>query len=216
LTPASSSSSSSTSTTESDADIDGRTISVDSNGNPVGDQTLPFSVLPAAIQNGLNNNKPSGATALASDSTQDVQVLTANGVTFYSTTFIASGTSTTVTVNSSGAATSLPSVTTAQFSTIPTAAQTELKTLATAEGIATAIADAQGVTVYNEGNGTTIYSVTLSGTSSTSGKAITITISSDQNGNPTVPPRNGRGGGCGGGGAFGDFGGGFGRRGNGD
>lgn len=186
-----SSSSSSTTSTEED----GTSISVDSNGNPVGHESIPFSTLPSAIQNGLNNNKPSGATALGSSSTQTVDVLTANGVTFYSTSFTTNGTTTTVTVNASGTATSLPATTNAQFSTIPSAAQTELQTLATANGVAGTISSTQSVTVYNEGNGTTIYSVTLSGTNSSS-QTINVTVSSDQNGNPTVPPRNHRG--CGG------------------
>ena len=184
----------------------GDVVSVDANGNPVGNQSLPFSALPTAIQNGLNGNRPSGATALDASSTQTVRVRTANGVTTYSTTFTTSGTSTTVTVNSSGQLATLPSHTTAQFSTIPQAAQTELQTLATANGVTTTIAPTQSVNVYDEANGTTIYSVTLpANKTGSSGQTYTvnITISVDQAGNPTTPP-GGDGEGDGGFGGFGD------------
>ncbi|MDB5358448.1 MAG: hypothetical protein JWN24_4901 [Phycisphaerales bacterium] len=186
---------------------DATQVSVDSNGNPVGRQTLPFSVIPTAIQNGFNNNLPTGATALAATSTQNVDVQTVNGLTFYSTTFIASGTTTTVTVNSAGALTSLPSTTDTTFSTLPAAAQTELQTLANADGFSGTIGSGQAVTAYNEGNGTTVYSVTLSATNSSS-QTVTITVSADQAGNPTVPPREGHGHGCGGEGSGGFAGGG--------
>ena len=174
----------------------GDVVSVDASGNPVGNQSLPFSALPTAIQNGLNTNRPSGATALDASSTQTVRVRTANGVTTYSTTFTTSGTSTTVTVNASGQLATLPSHTTAQFSTIPQAAQTELQTLATANGVATTIAATQSVNVYDEANGTTIYSVTLPASKTgSSGQTYTvnITISVDQAGNPTTPPQDGGG-----------------------
>src|SRR5207244_9781123 len=39
------------------------TIAVDANGNPVGNQRLPLSTLPTAVQNGLTSNAPSAATA---------------------------------------------------------------------------------------------------------------------------------------------------------
>jgi hypothetical protein len=182
----------------SSTESEGAHVSVDSNGNPVGDQRLPFSVLPAAIQTGINANLPTGATALAATSTQNVDVLTVNGVTFYSTTFTSSGTTTTVTVNSAGALTSLPASTDTTFSAIPTAAQTELQTLATAGGFSGTIGSSQAVTAYAEGNGTTIYSVTLSATNGSS-QTVNITVSSDQAGNPTVPPRGGEGHGFGGG-----------------
>jgi len=176
-------------------DDDQTTVSVDANGNPVGNQYIPFSTLPAAIQDGINANLPSGATALSASSTQRVHVLTANGVTSYSTTFTVSGTTTTVTVNSSGVLASLPSTTTVDFSTLPKAAQTALQTLATANGVSGTISSTQSVIAYNEGNGTTIYTVSLSTTDSSS-RTFTLTISVDENGNPTVPP--GRGGeGCG-------------------
>ena len=184
----------------------GATISVDANGNPVGNKNIPFSAIPSAIQNGLNNNRPAGATALdPKTSTQTVNVRTANGITTYSTTFTSGGTSTTVTVNASGELAKLPSHSTAQFQNIPAAAQKELQTLATADGVSGTISATQTVNVYDEANGTTIYSVTLSASkTSGSGQAYTvnITISVDQNGNPTTTPNQGD--------EFGDHFGGFG------
>jgi hypothetical protein len=184
----------------------GVTVSVDANGNPVGNQNLPFSTLPTAIQNGLNSNRPSGATALASTSTQSVRIRTTNGVTTYSTTFTTSGTSTTVTVNSGGQLTKLPSRTTAQFQTIPSAAKTELQTLANANGVSGVISPTQTVNIYDEANGTTIYSVTLGASKTATGGqtyTVNLTISVDQTGNPTTPPQDG------GGEGFGDHFGGF-------
>lgn len=181
----------------------GVTVTVDANGNPVGNQNLPFAALPTAIQSGLNSNRPSGATALDSTSTQSVRVRTANGVSTYSTTFTTSGTSTTVTVNAAGQLAKLPSRTTAQFQTIPAAAKTELQTLANANGVTGVISPTQTVNVYDEANGTTIYSVTLgSSRTGSSGQSYTVnlTISVDQAGNPTIPPQ----------GDGGDFGGSFG------
>lgn len=172
----------------------GTTISVDSNGNPVGDENLPFSVIPTAVQNGLNNNRPSGAAALAATSTQTVNVDTANGMTTYSTTFTASGTQTTVTVNANGQPTKLPSKSTTRFQNIPLAAQKELQTLAAADGVSGTISATQTVNVFDEGNGTTVYSVSLSASKTTSGGqtlTFNVTISVDQNGNPTVPPTEG-------------------------
>ena len=180
------------------------TISVDSNGDPVGDQSIPFSVLPTAIQGFLNANVPSDATALAATSTQTVTVRTLNGVTSYSVTFTGTGTSTTVSVNSTGTLVTLPSTSSVDFDTLPTAAQTELQTLATADGVTTAIATTQTVSAYNEGNGTIVYTVTLAVTGTdSSGSSITfnVTISVDEDGNPTVLPNDAGGrsgsGGCG-------------------
>ena len=183
----------STTTTTDDHDFfenHGETISVDANGNPVGAQELPFSVMPTKIQNGINAHLPTGATALATTSTQSVRVLTIDGTTYYSTTFDTSGTQTTVTVDAAGNLATLPTSSTADFSTIPAAAQTELQTLATANGVTGAIAGTQTVNVFNEGNGTTIYSVSLSATNSSTSQTYMITISVDQAGNPTVPPQN--------------------------
>jgi hypothetical protein len=173
----------------------GATIAVDSNGNPVGNQTLPFDVLATAIQNGLNTNAPSGATALASTSTQNVKVQTLNGVTTYSTTFTVSGTTTTVTVNSAGTLTSLPSTTSTTFSALPTVAQTELQTLATADGYTGTISSSATISAYDEANGTTIYTITLpvtkTGSDGTSTYTINLTLSVDELGNPTVLPGGG-------------------------
>lgn len=208
-------STSSTTTTTDDHDLfedHGETITVDASGNPVGAQELPFNVMPTKIQNGINAHLPTGATALATTSTQSVRVLTIDGATYYSTTFTTSGTQTTVTVDAAGALATLPSSSTADFSTIPAAAQTELQTLATANGVTGTISGTQTVNVFNEGNGTTIYSVSLSATNSSTSQTYMITISVDQAGNPTVPPQNfGSGpGDCGGGFAGGGFAGNFG------
>ena len=178
------------------------TISVDSNGDPVGNQSIPFSVLPTAIQGFLNAHVPTGSTALATTSTQTVTVRTLNGVTSYSVTFTGTGTTTTISVNSTGTLVTLPSTSSVDFDTLPTAAQTELQTLATADGVTTTIASTQTVSAYNEGNGTTIYTVTLSGSGTdSSGNATTtsVTISVDENGNPTVLPNDAGGGGGSGG-----------------
>src|SRR5262249_30262080 len=80
------------------------------------------------------------------------------------------------------------------FGALSTAVQTELQTLATADGVAGTIASTQTVDAYDEANGTTIYSVTLQATKTgdTSGATYTfnLTISVDQNGNPTTLPRD--------------------------
>ncbi|HUB24656.1 MAG TPA: hypothetical protein VL992_04435 [Tepidisphaeraceae bacterium] len=180
------------------------TISVDGDGNPVGNQTLPFDVIPTAIQNALNSNAPSGATDIASTSTENVKVETADGVTTYSVNFDVSGTNTTVTVNSSGQLTSLPSYSTTEFSDIPTAAQTELQTLATDYGVTGTISATQKIEVYTESNGTVVYAAKLSasGTNSHGNSFMyAITIAVDEDGNPTTIPggTNGRGSGGGGG-----------------
>lgn len=184
------------------------TFSVNSNGDPVGNSTLPLSVFSTAIQTGLTSNAPLGATALTGTSLVSVQ--THNGVTTYSATYLSTGIRTTVTVDATGALTSLPSTTNVQFSTIPTAAQTELQTLATANGYTGTIAGTQNVKAYDEANGTVIYAVRLpvTGTSAKSGATYTymIAVASDQNGNPTVPPSD-HGGGCDDGGGFGGPGG---------
>jgi hypothetical protein len=187
----------SSTTTTSDTWYDrGEVISVDANGNPVGHELLPFSVMPTAVQNGINGHLPTGATALPTTSTQNVNVQTLNGLTYYSTTFTSSGTSTIVTVNAAGALATLPSQSTVDFSTLPTAAQTELQTLAAAAGFTGTITGTQTVTVFDEGNGTKVYSVTVSATDSTTNRTYNLTVSSDQLGNPTVPPN--QHGGCGG------------------
>ncbi len=72
-----------------------------------------------------------------------------------------------------------------------------------------AIADTAAVQVYDEANGTTIYSVNVSASKTGSGGGsytYNLTISVDENGNPTTVP----------GGRFGDSFGGFGGGGYGD
>ena len=69
--------------------------------------------------------------------------------------------------------------------------------MATAVGITETIADTESVKAYDEGNGTTIYTVTLTGTDAGTSRTFTVTLASDQAGNPTVPPHSGHGGGCG-------------------
>ena len=69
--------------------------------------------------------------------------------------------------------------------------------LATAGGVSGTIAGTQTVQVYDEANGTTIYSVTLSASKSgSSGQTYTynLTVSVDQAGNPTTPPQDQGGG----------------------
>jgi hypothetical protein len=183
---------------------DGILITVDSNGNPAGNEDLPFSVIPGVIQKGLNKNAPTGATALASNSAQTVNVHTVDGVTMYSVTYTVSGTPTVVTVDATGAPIDLPKPTTTDFSTIPSAAQTELQTLATADGVSGTINDTQSVDVFTEINGTVIYSVTLDPTSSDTTDSFpqTITITVDAAGNPTTIPNDQGPGGFGGVGGF--------------
>ncbi len=192
----------------------GVSISVDDTGSPVGNEQVPFSALSSTIQDALNANAPSGATAIDPTSTQKVSVKTLNGVTTYSVTFSSTGVKTTVTVNAAGALTDLPSTSSDVFSNIPVAAQTELQTLATADGVSTTIDTAQSVRVYDEANGTIIYSVTLAADNSSGNGTHWITLSVDEDGNPTIPPSDGSfggfGGGCGGG-IFGGSGFGFGR-----
>jgi hypothetical protein len=175
----------SASTTTTGKHSRGAVITVDSTGLPVGNQTLPFSTLPTAIQNGLSSHAPSG-TAIAA--TQKVRVATIDGVNTYSATFTSTGTRTTITVDSAGALVSLPTRSTTTFadSSIPAAAKTELQTLATDKGVSGTIADTQTVGVLTEVNGTTIYSVAL-----TDSNGHRVRISVDQAGNPTVPPNGG-------------------------
>jgi len=175
-------------------------ISVDDLGNPVGDQTLPFSVLPTAIQTGLNGLAPVGATPYAATSTQPVFVDSQNGGTTYSVVFTGVGTQTKVTFAIvDGNPVTPPGSTQTTFGAVQTmaaAAAAELQTLATADGITTPIASTQAVTQYNEGNGVTVlYTVRLAGTPVTTpwGGTYTpyTTITVDQAGNPTVLPRGG-------------------------
>lgn len=188
----------------------GTTVTVDANGNPVGNQNLPFSVLPSAIQAGLTSL--AGTTI---DSTAMVHVRTLNGITTYSTTIATgTGTSNTVTVNASGVAASLPSATQTTLGTLQSsdaAAATELQTLATADGYAGTLPASTVVSAYDEANGTTIYTISVpvsqTGSSGSSTCTINLTLSVDQDGNPTVLPTGGRDRGLGGGGCDGNGGG---------
>lgn len=182
------------STTSTSSRFGGRTVSIDANGNPVGNQNLPFDAIPAAIQTALNNNRPSGATALATTSPQNVSIRTNSGITTYSTRFTTTGTSTTVTVNAAGALASLPSHSTTTFSALSSVVQTAINALAADNGVTGTIAGTQTVQVYDEANGTTIYSINVNGSKTGfGGGAFTynLTISVDQNGNPTTLPNNG-------------------------
>jgi len=178
----------------------GATITVDGNGNPVGNQNLPFSVIPAAIQSALNANRPSGVAPLAGDSTQSVSVRTQDGLTTYTATFAGTGTRTSVTVNKAGVLTSRPNTTATTFGAIPAAAQAELQALAAANGFTGTITADQTVSAYAAGDGETLYTVRLS-VPQTNNRGISytknLTITVDGSGNPTVlPGEAGGGGGC--------------------
>jgi hypothetical protein len=186
----------------------GSVVTVDAAGNPSGDEVVPFSTLPTAIQDGLNNAAPAGATALTD--TSNVIVRVEDGVELYSAVFNGTGTRTTVTVDNTGTLTSLPSRKRITFADVPAAAQTELQSLATAKGAGT-IADTQTAYEYDEANGNVVYSVNVQATGTrNNGNTFTfmVTVSSDANGNPTVPPDDGGGfgGGFFGGGGRGLFG----------
>jgi hypothetical protein len=185
-------------------------ITVDANGNPVGNENVTFSVLPLGIQGAINGNLPSGAMALTSDSTQTVRVRTVDGVVLYSTDFTVNGTTSTVTVNAAGKVASLPTQTTTTFGALTSTVKTSLQTLATANGVSGTIADTQSIDVYTEANGTVLYSATLTATSSTdTSSTFDITITVDSDGDPTTLPRRDLFGGRRGRGfGFGGFGGG--------
>ena len=169
----------------------GVAVMVDASGNPVGNQSLPASAIPAGILAGLNSAAPTGATALTATSTQRVRIATVDGVTTYSTMFTTTGTRTTVTVNGAGTATSLPSSTTSTFGVAPAAVQAELQALATADGYSGTIPSTQATTVYSEPNGTTLYGVTLTVTTTTASGTATRTFVVDASGNPTTLPAAG-------------------------
>ena len=187
----SSSSSDSTDTEYMPADL-GINVIVDAAGNPVGNQRLPFSVLPSAIQTALNNNAPTGATALAGTSTQSVDIRNVDGVQTYTVPFTVSGTTTAVTVNLTGDLVSLPSTSTTTFADLSSIVQTELQTLATADGVTGTISSTQSVTVLTETNGTVLYSITVSVDGADHTYDITLTVDAD--GNPTTLPMDPGGG----------------------
>jgi hypothetical protein len=170
-------------------------ISVDSAGNPIGNQNLPFNVIPSTIQGGLNGLVPAGGTTYdPTTSTQPVYVRTQNGFTTYSVVFTVAGTPTKVTVDDTGAVALLPGFSQTTYSLLSGPAFNELQTLATADGVTTPIASSQAVTQYTENNGTptVLYTVRLPGTPVTTpwGGTYTpyITITVDQVGNPTTIP----------------------------
>lgn len=178
------------------------TVSVDASGDPVGNQDLPFSVIPTTIQNGLNANAPTGATALDSTSTQDVSVQTIDGVTLYTTSYTFGSTTSQVTVKKDGSVGTLPTHTTTTYADLTTSdstAATEMQTLATAEGAGT-IDTTTSVDVYTEANGTILYSVSVAATDSTTSTTFNLTITVDAAGNPTTLPGRRFGDGFGGGG----------------
>lgn len=76
------------------------TLTVDSNGNPIGNDTIPFSALPTAISDGLTALATTyGATI---NSTESVQVQTIKGVTTYTVTLRSAGQRISLTVDTSG------------------------------------------------------------------------------------------------------------------
>lgn len=167
------------------------TITVDQNGNPVGKQNLPFSVLPSAIRTGINNARPAGAAALDDASVQKVTVATKNGVTSYSTVFNVNGARSTVTVNAAGSLTALPSRSKTTFGLIPDAAKGELLSRALAAGVQNGIPDSQPVSIYDEANGTVLYTVNLRAQKTlANGRTTTVNVyfTVDQSGNPTTLP----------------------------
>ena len=164
----------------------GRTVTVDADGKPAGNQQLPAAAFSSAVIDGLNAGAPGGATPLAADSTTPVSVRTANGVTTYSAVFTATGTRTTATVLPDGSAAALPTRSSVAFSDVPSAAATELQSLVADKGGDTIAADAK-VTAFDEANGTVIYTLNTTYTT-TAGRTRFLTVSSDQDGNATVPP----------------------------
>jgi|GEM_PF-5439802 len=159
-------------------------ITVDSNGNPVGDEKVTFNTLPASIQNGLIAAAPTGVS-FDSTSTQAVYIKTFDGVPTYTMVFTSTGTQTTITVDKTGTLVNPPSEKQTTFGAITSMAATmEIQTLATADNVTTAIDPTQAVTEFDETNGTIIYSVDLT---DANGKTVVITV--DSNGNPTVPPK---------------------------
>ncbi len=174
-------------------DIPGIVAVVDAAGNPIGNQRVPFSVLPGAIQTALNNHAPTGATALVSTSTQSVNIRTVDGVVTYSVPFTVSGTTTTVTVDLAGDLVNLPSTSTSTFGDLSSIVQSEIQTLATADGVTGTISSTQSVTVLTETNGTILYSVTVTTTgtdSSETSHTYNITLTVDADGNPTTLPND--------------------------
>ncbi len=169
------------------------TVSVNQAGNPVGEAMLPFSVFSDAIQIGINALAPAGQ-ALFSNSTQLVRVRTLYSATSYTTSFTSPGRVTTVTVNAAGAPTTLPSKSGDVFFNASFNAQLGLSALASALGYVGDISATTPIYVFNEGQGQSVYTVKLPiNKTMPNGRSVNyfITISVDQDGNPTVMPETG-------------------------
>lgn len=173
----------------------GLMIAVDSSGNPVGNTKLPFSVLPTVIRDGLNANAPTGATPFASDSDESVKIKTVDGVTLYTATFTSDGSETEVTVNKAGALTSGVENSTTTFGELSSIVQTAIQDLVTDAG--GDILDATtSVAVSTRADGEALYTVSVEVTkTNTNGEEYTVTmkITVDADGNPTIVPGPGFG-----------------------
>jgi hypothetical protein len=167
----------------------GRRITVDQNGLPGGEETVQFSQLQAGpsndqgIASGLQNLAPAGVTI---DGAADVRVRTFNGVTTYSVTVNSgTGTTTTISVDSSGAAVtpSTPSATTTTFGAAPGPVQAGLNAIAPS---GTTIDSGQTVYVLTLG-GISYYSLNLNEEASVwgFGRQWGERITVDQNGLPS-------------------------------
>ena len=157
---------------------------VDENGLPAGNEKVTFGQL----SNGPSNDKaiaaalqklaPSGVTIAAS---QPVFVRSRQGTTTFSVAFVNSnGTVTRITVDSSGSAVASPvavpvSPTTTTFGAAPTAVQNGLQALSS-----TTIPTTQSVFVQKIGGGTTLYAITIAGSTTAAGSHVVV----DENGLP--------------------------------
>jgi hypothetical protein len=166
------------------------TVSVDEAGNPVGEASLPFAVFSTAIQDGINALAPAGM-GLFSNSMQLVKVRTLFGATSYSTTFSRPGSVTKVAVTAAGSPATMPYKSADLFFNSPMNAQLGILSLANALGYVGDIDAIAPIAVFNEGNGQSIYTITLPvSTTLANGRTVNymITISVDQDGNPTTMP----------------------------
>jgi hypothetical protein len=156
-------------------------ISVDENGLPTGNETVTYGELQAgpandqAIATGIQALAPTGTTIAA---TQDVDVITANGVTTFKADVTASnGTVTEIIVNSAGQVVLGPHATFGQLTAVDAAAATGLQALAPT-GVT--LSSSQSVTVQTVNTTTTYYSVNVA---NSTGKGHT-TLTVDENGLP--------------------------------
>jgi hypothetical protein len=157
---------------------------VDENGLPAGNEKVTFGQLSngpsndKAIATGLQKLAPSGVTIAAS---QPVFVRSVRGTTTFSVAFVNSnGTVTRITVDSSGSAVASPvavpvSPTMTTFAAVPTAVQNGLQALSS-----TTIATTQTVFVQKIIAGTTLYAITIPGSTTAAASHIVV----DQNGLP--------------------------------